>query len=93
VGGGGGREGEGGGVSHATGGGKVVHGGGGRRSRRRGHAVEGGDYGADPWAPTHSEGRWSNGFESNSKIQMVYFNSKSFQTLTDSKRIFPSLNF
>jgi hypothetical protein len=66
--------------------GKAVRGGGGRRSKRRGHAVEGGDYGADTWAPTHSEGRWSNSFELNSKIQMVYFNSKSFQTLTDSKK-------
>jgi hypothetical protein len=30
-----------------------------------------------------------NGFESDSKIQTVYFNSKSFQILTDSKSTFP----
>jgi hypothetical protein len=47
---------------------------------------------ADWWAPaTVWGGAVQTLFESNSKIQMVYFNSKSFQTLTDPKRIFLSL--
>jgi hypothetical protein len=47
---------------------------------------------ADWWAPaTAWGGAVQTLFESNSKIQMVYFNSKSFQTLTDPKRIFLSL--
>jgi hypothetical protein len=47
---------------------------------------------ADWWAPaTAWGGAVQTLFESNSKIQMVYFNSKSFQTFRASKKDLPEL--